>query len=180
MFVVAYGRGVLITGPSGAGKSECALALIKDGAVFVADDLVHVSRHSNYLKATANPLGHNKIYLKDLGLINVAQLFGKKFVRKKHKLDLVIEFTKEASQEIRDPLHMNQKFVTLLGLKIPHIKISTMAPRNLAVLVEVAIKNETLKASGINAAALFYQKINSLLTKKRHKAISSPSEKTSK
>jgi HPr kinase/phosphorylase len=76
-------RGLLLCGPSGSGKSDLALRLIEEGAVLVADDLVHLVHDAGCL--TAEPValaGHLEI--RGLGI------FCPPFLRRT-ALDLVVQ-----------------------------------------------------------------------------------------
>ena len=90
--------------------------------------------------------------IRGIGIINVAAMFGVKSIRKEKSLDLVV--TLKAWDEVGDVdrLGMEQEFVKVLGVDIPHIIIPVRPGRDLARLIEVAAFQTKLKMSGYNAA----------------------------
>ena len=70
-----------------------------------------------------------------------------------------------------DRLGVDQKTTTLLGLEIPSLAIPVTPGRNLAVLIEVAARNQQLKSRGILSAQQFSQKVlNRMKQKTRNHA----------
>jgi len=57
-----------------------------------------------------------------------------------------------------DRLKMNTQHETILDVKIPKFTIPIAAGRNIAVLVEVAIRNHILLLRGINSTKQFTQR----------------------
>jgi HPr kinase/phosphorylase len=147
------GVGVLIRGESGIGKSEAVLALIERGYSLVADDVTKVMLiDGRIVKCTSVELTRNHMEIRGIGIINVAAMFGVKSVRKEKDLDLVI--TLKAWNEVEDVerVGMEQEFVEVLGVSVPHITIPVRPGRDLARLIEVAAFQTKLKMSGYNAA----------------------------
>jgi HPr kinase/phosphorylase len=79
-------------------------------------------------------------------------MFGVKSVRKEKTLDLVVTLKAWDEVEDVDRVGMEQEFVEILGMDIPHITIPVRPGRDLARLVEVAAYQTKLKMSGHNAA----------------------------
>ena len=147
------GVGVIIRGDSGIGKSEAVLALIERGYSLVADDVVRVTLvDGREVLCTSAELTRDHMEVRGIGIINVAAMFGVKSIRKEKNLNLVI--TLKAWDEVGDVdrLGMEQEFVTVLGVDIPHILIPVRPGRDLARLIEVAAFQTKLKLSGYNAA----------------------------
>jgi HPr kinase/phosphorylase len=90
--------------------------------------------------------------VRGIGIINVAAMFGVKGIRSEKRVDLVV--TLKAWNEVSDVdrLGMEQEFVKVLGVDIPHIILPVRPGRDLARLIEVAAFQTKLKASGYNAA----------------------------
>ena len=90
--------------------------------------------------------------VRGIGIINVASMFGVKSIRKEKNLDLIV--TLKAWEEVGevDRIGMEQEFVKVLGVDIPHILIPVRPGRDLARLIEVAAFQTKLKLSGYNAA----------------------------
>ncbi|HEV2435201.1 MAG TPA: HPr(Ser) kinase/phosphatase, partial [Verrucomicrobiae bacterium] len=91
--------------------------------------------------------------------INVAAMFGVKSVRKEKNLDLVITLKAWKDVDEVDRIGMEQEFVKVLGVDIPHIVIPVRPGRDLARLIEVAAFQTKLKMSGYNAAEDLNQRL---------------------
>jgi HPr kinase/phosphorylase len=147
------GVGVIIRGDSGIGKSEAVLALIERGYSLVADDVVRVTlMDGREVACTSAELTRDHMEVRGIGIINVAAMFGVKSIRKEKNLNLVV--TLKAWDEVGDVdrLGMEQEFVKVLGVDIPHILLPVRPGRDLARLIEVAAFQTKLKLSGYNAA----------------------------
>src|ERR1044072_6299570 len=147
------GVGVIIRGESGIGKSESVLALIERGYSLVADDITKVALvDGREVIGTSAELTRNHMEVRGIGIINVAAMFGVKSIRSEKRVDLVItlKFWNEVSDV--DRLGMEQEFVKILGVDIPHITIPVRPGRDLARLIEVAAYQTKLKMSGYNPA----------------------------
>jgi HPr kinase/phosphorylase len=147
------GVGVIIRGESGIGKSEAVLALIERGYSLVADDVVKAMLvDGKRILCTSAELTRNHMEVRGIGIINVASMFGIKSIRAEKSLDLVISLKVWNEVEDVDRLGMEQEFVTIMGLEIPHITIPVRPGRDLARLIEVAAFQTKLSKSGYNAA----------------------------
>jgi HPr kinase/phosphorylase len=147
------GVGVLIRGESGIGKSEAVLALIERGYSLVADDVTKVTLLDGHeVMCTSAELTRDHMEIRGIGIINVAAMFGVKSIRKQKALDLVV--TLKAWDEVGEVerIGVEQDFVKVLGVDIPHIVIPVRPGRDLARLIEVAAFQTKLKISGYNAA----------------------------
>ena len=147
------GVGVLIRGESGIGKSEAVLALIERGYSLVADDITKVTLlDGREVMCTSAELTRDHMEIRGIGIINVAAMFGVKSVRKEKNLDLVV--TLKVWEEVGEVerIGVEQDFVKVLGVDIPHIVIPVRPGRDLARLIEVAAFQTKLKMSGYNAA----------------------------
>ncbi len=147
------GVGVLIRGESGIGKSEAVLALIERGYSLVADDVTKVILIDGHeVMCTSVELTRDHMEIRGIGIINVAAMFGVKSIRKEKNLDLVITLKAWNEVEDVDRIGIEQEFVKILGVNIPHITIPVRPGRDLARLIEVAAFQTKLKMSGQNAA----------------------------
>ena len=147
------GVGVVIKGESGIGKSEAVLALIERGYSLVSDDITKVTLVGGHeVIGTSSELTRNHMEIRGIGIINVAAMFGIKSVRRDKTLNLIV--TLKAWNEVPDVdrLGMEQEFVKVLGMDIPHITIPVRPGRDLARLIEVAAYQTKLKHAGYNAA----------------------------
>ena len=147
------GVGAIIRGESGIGKSEAVLALIERGYSLVADDVVKATLvDGRDVMCTSSQLTRDHMEVRGIGIINVAQMFGVKAIRKDKKLDLIV--TLKTWNEVPDVerLGMEQEFVKVLDVDIPHVTIPVRPGRDIARLIEVAAFQMKLRKSGYNAA----------------------------
>jgi HPr kinase/phosphorylase len=147
------GVGVIIKGESGIGKSEAVLALIERGYSLVSDDVTRVTLVGGHqVVGTSGELTRNHMEIRGIGIINVAAMFGVKSIRRDKTLNLIV--TLKQWDEVADVerLGMEQEFINVLGVDIPHITIPVRPGRDLARLIEVAAYQTKLKLSGHNAA----------------------------
>jgi HPr kinase/phosphorylase len=147
------GLGVLLAGESGIGKSECALDLVCRGHRLVADDTVEVRRRAESIVIGSCPdLTRHHMEVRGLGLINIRDLFGVASTRTSKRIELVVQLERWDEAREYDRLGLDEEHLDLLGLKIPLIRMPVAPGRNVATLVEVAARNQLLRARGINAA----------------------------
>ena len=161
------GVGVIIRGESGIGKSEAVLALIERGYSLVADDVVKVTlMDGREVLCTSSELTRDHMEVRGIGIINVAQMFGIKAIRKNKKLDLIITLKAWNDVPDVDRLGMEQEYVEVLGAKIPHVIIPVRPGRDIARLIEVAAFQTKLRKSGYNAAAELNQRLLTQMAEK--------------
>lgn len=147
------GMGVILRGESGIGKSECVLALIERGYSLVADDITRVRLlDGREIIGTSNDLTRNHMEVRGIGIINVARMFGIGSIRAEKRVDLVVTLKGWNDVPDVDRLGIEQEFVKILGVDIPHVIIPVRPGRDLARLVEVAALQSKLKATGYNPA----------------------------
>jgi len=152
------GLGVLITGDSGAGKSELALELVSRGHGLVADDVVDISRiAASTLECRAPPVLKDFLEVRGLGVLNIRTIFGETAVRPKMNLRLIVHLDRSGAVESeRLPLHELSE--DILGVAVRKVVLPVAAGRNLAVLLEAAVRNYILKLRGIDSTAELMQR----------------------
>ncbi|HEY6210996.1 MAG TPA: HPr(Ser) kinase/phosphatase, partial [Vicinamibacterales bacterium] len=147
------GLGVLIVGESGIGKSECALDLIVRGHRLVADDTVEIRRRQEtILIGTCPDLTRHHMELRGLGVINVMELFGVASTRSTKRVELVVQLERWDPSREYERLGLDEEFYEILGLRCPLIRMPVAPGRNIAILVEVAARNQLLRSRGHHAA----------------------------
>ena len=147
------GLGVLIVGDSGIGKSECALDLVVRGHRLVADDTVEVRRRGEAaIVGTCPELTRHHMEVRGLGVINIRDLFGIASTRTAKRVELVVQLERWDAAREYDRLGLDENVYDLLGLKVPLIRMPVAPGRSLAILVEVAARNQLLRTRGLNAA----------------------------
>jgi HPr kinase/phosphorylase len=158
------GLGVLIVGESGIGKSECALDLIVRGHRLVADDTVEIRRRSEtILIGTCPELTRHHMELRGLGLINVKDLFGIASTRSSKRVELVVQLERWDVSREYERLGLDDDFYELLGLRVPLIRMPVAPGRSIAILVEVAARNQLLRSRGHHAARLLADRLEQTL-----------------
>lgn len=158
VFLEVLSMGVLLKGDAGVGKSELALELITRDHRLVADDAVEL-RHvaPETLEGTCPALICDFLEVRGLGILNIRYLFGETAIKLKKNLKLIVELVhpNEVGEVGLNRLDMIASSETILGVAIPKVRIPVAAGRNLAVLVEVAVRNHILKSRGINPVEQF-------------------------
>lgn len=147
-----FGVGVLIMGKSSVGKSETALDLVNRGHRLVADDMVDIVAADNKLSGTSPDNIRHYMEIRGLGIVNVRRLYGTGAVKKSTQIELVIELEQWKDDFEYDRLGIDDHYIELLDVKVPHIVVPVRAGRNLAMIVEVAAMNQREKNFGYNAA----------------------------
>jgi HPr kinase/phosphorylase len=147
------GVGVIIRGESGIGKSESVLALIERGYSLVADDITKVTLvDGREVMGMSAELTRDHMEVRGIGIINVAAMFGIKSIRTEKRVDLVITLKTWNEVSDVDRLGIEQEFVKILDVDVPHITIPVRPGRDLARLIEVAAFQTKLKMAGYNPA----------------------------
>jgi HPr kinase/phosphorylase len=160
------GIGVMLTGEPSTGKSELALELITRGHRLIADDVVDLYKVApDTLESQCPPMLQDFLEVRGLGILNIRTLFGELAVKSKKNLKLIVHLKAptDSTQEPISRLDMHASSETILGVKIPKVRIPVAVGRNLAVLVEVATRNHILRMRGVNSAEEFILRQQKLL-----------------
>ncbi|HKF45567.1 MAG TPA: HPr(Ser) kinase/phosphatase [Thermoanaerobaculia bacterium] len=166
VLVDVYGMGVLLLGDSGIGKSECALDLIQRGHRLVADDVVEIRKYPNgALVGRAAEMIRYHMELRGIGIINIKNLFGVSAVRTSKSIELVIELERWDPTKKYDRLGLDGETYSILGKSRPFLRLPVASGRNLALLIEIAARNELLKMQGYDAAKEFALKVDEQIAK---------------
>jgi HPr kinase/phosphorylase len=159
VFLEVSGLGVLISGDPSVGKSELALELISRGHRLVADDAVEVFAVApDTLEGRCPSVLQDFMEVRGLGVINIRRLFGETAVKLRKNLKLIIHLTPADLWHEVDRLDMRAEDRIVLGVAIPEVRIPVAVGRNLAVLVEVAVRNHILRLRGNNSAVEFAER----------------------
>jgi len=152
------GLGVMITGESGVGKSELALELVSRGHGLVADDVVELYRIApETLEGRCPPMLRDFLEVRGLGMLNIRTIFGETAVRRKKNMKLIVHLQKPSTADFNtmERLPINDVTENILEVNIRKVIIPVAAGRNLAVLVEAAVRNYVLQLRGIDSAQEF-------------------------
>ena len=160
VFMDILGLGVLITGESGLGKSELGLELISRGHGLVADDAVDFDRvNQTTLEGRCPDLLQNLLEVRGIGLLDIKAIFGETAVRRKMRLRLIVHLVRKSTLE-RDYERLPHEplYEDVLGVAVRKAVIQVLAGRNIAVLVEAAVRNTILQLRGIDTYQEFVQR----------------------
>jgi HPr kinase/phosphorylase len=165
VFMDILGLGVLLTGESGLGKSELGLELISRGHGLVADDAVDLYRISQTaLEGRCPELLLNLLEVRGIGLLDIKAIFGETAVRRKMRLKLLVHLVRKETMEREfERLPYEPLFEDILGVAVRKVVIAVDAGRNLAVLVEAAVRNTVLQLRGIDTYAEFVRRHQSAM-----------------
>lgn len=160
VFMDVLGVGVLITGESGLGKSELGLELISRSHGLVADDVVEFARIApNMIEGRCPPLLQNLLEVRGLGLLDIKAIFGETAVRRKMRLKLIVHLVRRSTlEENYERLPLDAQFEDVLGLPIRKVVVPVAAGRNIAVLLEAAVRNTILQLRGIDTLREFIER----------------------
>jgi HPr kinase/phosphorylase len=159
VFMEVMGTGVLITGPSSIGKSELALELLTRGHRLIADDAPEFSRLApDILNGSCPEMLRDFLEVRGLGILNVRAMYGASSIKQNRNLRLIIVLQEMEDAIKMDRLHGSRRNRSILGVEIPEITLPVGPGRNLAVLLETAVRNHILNAKGYDASQAFIER----------------------
>lgn len=147
-----FGAGVLIKGRSAVGKSETALDLITRGHRLVADDVVDLKRVDNVLHGSCPENIRHFMEIRGIGILDIRRLYGVGSVKIETTIDIVIELEDWDDNKEYDRLGLEEDYDTILGVKVPKLTVPVKPGRNIAMIIEVAVRNLRQKNFGYNSA----------------------------
>lgn len=160
VFMSILDLGVLLMGPSGIGKSELALGLITRGHHLIADDCTKFTRAQQKIIGCCPEVLQDFLEVRGLGILNIRTLFGDHAILPNKHLALIIHishFTRPQLQRIDRLMGLHQ-IQDILGISVPKVTIPVTPGRNLAILIECAVRNHLLKQSGYDAGKEFIKR----------------------
>ena len=164
VLVDVYGVGVLLTGESGVGKSEVALDLVRRGHQLCADDVVDICRVAeNSLVGECPEMVRHFMEIRGIGIIDIRAMYGVGSVVRSKSIDMVIHMEHWDNSKEYDRLGLKEETTDILGVKVPYLVMPVRPGRNLAIIVEVAARNLSLKQMGYSAARELDRRLNALI-----------------
>jgi len=159
VFMDVLGMGVLISGESGLGKSELGLELITRGHGLIADDVVEFTRIApDAVEGRCPPLLKNLLEVRGLGLLDIRTIFGETSVRRKMRLKLIVQLIRRSAIDEFERLPLEAMSQDVMGVPIRKVVVPVAAGRNIAVLVEAAVRNAVLNLRGIDTIQEFLER----------------------
>ncbi len=153
VLVSVDGIGVLLTGESGVGKSEAALELVRRGHQLVADDVVDIMKVSDTrLVGECPEMVRHFMEIRGIGIIDIRTMYGVSAVAQSRSIDLVMNMEHWVQGKAYDRLGLYEEYQTILGVKVPSQTLPVRPGRNVAIIIEVAVRNLSLKRLGYSAA----------------------------
>jgi HPr kinase/phosphorylase len=152
VLVHVFRLGTLIIGKSAVGKSEVALDLLLRGHQLVADDVVVIERTDGEINGRPVEMGSDLLQIRGLGILNVRALYGESATVGSCKIGLVVELEEWQTGRQYTLIGARERRYRLLGINLPYLKLPVKPGRNMAVLVEVAVRNQLLKQQGVFVA----------------------------
>jgi HPr kinase/phosphorylase len=101
--------------------------------------------------------------LRGLGVINVKELFGIASTRSSKRVELVVQLERWDTSREYERLGLNDEFLDILGLRAPLIRMPVAPGRSVAILVEVAARNQILRSRGHHAARALAERLDQTL-----------------
>lgn len=166
VFMEVMGIGVLLTGPSGIGKSELALELISRGHRLIADDAPEFRRSApDTIRGRCPPLLKDFLEVRGLGILNVRAMFGDTSIVETKRLRLIVHIDTISDDSLWqiDRIGGSQRKKKVLDVEIPEVQIPVAPGRNVAVIIEAAVRNHVLYLNGYNAADDFIKRQQKLI-----------------
>ena len=163
-----FGMGVLITGGSGIGKSELALELISRGHRLIADDTPTLTRVApDVLEGTCPPALSDLLEVRGLGILNIRRMFGDSAIKRNKRVRLILHLVK--LEEIAPPAESRLQGLrdsrVIMGVGVPVITLPIAPGRNLAVLVECAVRDHILRLNGYHAEQDLISRVEKAMTR---------------
>jgi HPr kinase/phosphorylase len=101
-------------------------------------------------------------------VLNIKDLYGVSSIRISKRLDLVVTLERWESGKEYDRLGLKSERFLILGVEVPLVRMPVAPGRNIALLVEVAARNQLLKERGYDAAQAFAESVDDLLESEAH------------
>ena len=130
------------------------------GNGLVADDAVDLYRiNQTTIEGRCPDLLQNLLEVRGIGLLDIQAIFGETAVRRKMRLKMIVHLVRRETLEREyDRLPHEPLTQNVLGVPVRKVVIQVVAGRNIAVLVEAAVRNAILQLRGINTYDQFVER----------------------
>jgi HPr kinase/phosphorylase len=164
VLIDVFGLGMLLIGKSGIGKSECALEMVMRGHRLVADDVVRCDwRPPGLVFGEPAELLRHHIEVRGLGVLNINDLLGVTATRERKRIDLVVRLLEWSDDAGVERMGVDDRHHEVLGVKVRELRVPIRPGRSMASILEVAARNELVRAAGVHSARDFFARLNRTL-----------------
>jgi HPr kinase/phosphorylase len=166
VFLDIHGLGVLLTGDSGVGKSELGLELITRSHCLIADDAIEFSQQGpGEVRGTCPDVLRDFLEVRGLGVLDIRAMYGDGVIKSSRDLCLIIHLERMTPEKIQqvDRLEGCYGKRQILDMEFPVVTLPVASGRNLAVLVEAAVRHHILLRKGYNASDAFIARQQQIL-----------------
>ena len=153
VFMEVLGVGVLLTGGPGAGKSELALELIARGHRLIADDAPEFARVAPDTISGSSPLLlRDFLEVRGLGIIDIRAMFGYSAVKQR-----IVHLQPMNDEELKNIDRLQGSFAKrqFLGAAIDRVTLPVAPGREMAIMVEAAVRQYILLDHGYDSVETF-------------------------
>jgi len=152
VLVDVFGAGILLLGSAGVGKSETALELLQRGHRLVADDIVQLQRRDSIIVGKSPSLSRHLMEIRGVGLINIVQMYGVGSVLDRCNIDAAMTLEPWQSGQTYEHIGHETGKYDIMGVDIPHLLLPVAPGRNLAMVIEVAVRHLRLRERNAHGA----------------------------
>ena len=164
VYMDIFGVGILLLGESGTGKSEIGLELITRGHRLIADDMVELVRETPEVLVGRSPESlRYHMEIRGLGILDIRDMFGAAAISDTKRVQVIVELIRWSDINEEDRLLSGDDTIKMHGVKLPRVRIPIRPGRSMAVLIEVAARNQLLKQRGVHSSQAFMEMLNQRL-----------------
>ena len=118
----------------------------------MADDAVDLYRvNQATIEGRCPELLQNLLEVRGIGLLDIRAIFGETAVRRKMRLKLIVHLVRRETLEREyERIPYEPLMEDVLGIPVRKVVVQVVAGRNIAVLVEAAVRNTILQLRGID------------------------------
>jgi HPr kinase/phosphorylase len=101
--------------------------------------------------------------IRGIGIIDIKAMYGISAVLTSKTIDLVIHLEAWKEKKAYDRLGLSEDFTTIMDVRVPQLVLPVRPGRNVAVVIEVAARNHSLKQNGYSAAKELDRRLNEMM-----------------
>jgi HPr kinase/phosphorylase len=128
--------------------------------------VVEIKRMADALIGSSPDLTRYHMELRGLGVINIKDLYGVSSIRVSKRVELVMNLERWEAGKEYDRLGLHDEKFLILGVEVPLLRMPVAPGRNIAILVEVAARNQLLKERGYDAARRFAERVDEIMAER--------------